>query len=124
MYSSQTSSCLSPTQSEDISTPSSLPVDPESQQILDGENSVMTEKDQETHLDAKRRKLHREFDNVEPSDKVKLLADAKPGNEKGHHQWSAHQRNGQGSYHCQFCDKSFPRLGYLKKHEQVSTTNS
>lgn len=25
-----------------------------------------------------------------------------------------------GSYHCQFCDKSFPRLGYLKKHEQVS----
>lgn len=25
-----------------------------------------------------------------------------------------------GSYQCQFCDKSFPRLGYLKKHEQVS----
>lgn len=24
-----------------------------------------------------------------------------------------------GSYQCQFCDKSFPRLGYLKKHEQV-----
>ncbi|CAD7089520.1 unnamed protein product [Hermetia illucens] len=23
-----------------------------------------------------------------------------------------------GSYQCQFCDKSFPRLGYLKKHEQ------
>ncbi|CAO1425481.1 unnamed protein product [Diamesa hyperborea] len=22
------------------------------------------------------------------------------------------------SYQCQFCDKSFPRLGYLKKHEQ------
>lgn len=33
--------------------------------------------------------------------------------------------NGEGSYHCQFCDKSFPRLGYLKKHEQVSAdTNS
>lgn len=29
-------------------------------------------------------------------------------------------RNGEGSYHCQFCDKTFPRLGYLKKHEQVS----
>lgn len=28
--------------------------------------------------------------------------------------------NVEGSYHCQFCDKSFPRLGYLKKHEQVS----
>lgn len=24
------------------------------------------------------------------------------------------------SYKCQFCEKSFPRLGYLKKHEQVS----
>lgn len=32
------------------------------------------------------------------------------------------------SYKCQFCEKSFPRLGYLKKHEQVSeawvTSNS
>lgn len=28
------------------------------------------------------------------------------------------------SYKCQFCDKSFPRLGYLKKHEQVSELNS
>lgn len=24
-----------------------------------------------------------------------------------------------GTYNCQFCDKTFPRLGYLKKHEQV-----
>lgn len=27
---------------------------------------------------------------------------------------------GVSSYKCQFCEKSFPRLGYLKKHEQVS----
>ncbi|XP_067629226.1 zinc finger protein 423 homolog isoform X2 [Eurosta solidaginis] len=27
-------------------------------------------------------------------------------------------RSADGSYQCQFCDKSFPRLGYLKKHEQ------
>jgi hypothetical protein len=27
---------------------------------------------------------------------------------------------GASSYKCQFCEKSFPRLGYLKKHEQVS----
>lgn len=33
---------------------------------------------------------------------------------------NANSNNGEGSYHCQFCDKSFPRLGYLKKHEQVS----
>lgn len=32
---------------------------------------------------------------------------------------NAGNNNGEGSYHCQFCDKSFPRLGYLKKHEQV-----
>lgn len=32
---------------------------------------------------------------------------------------NAANNNGEGSYHCQFCDKSFPRLGYLKKHEQV-----
>lgn len=25
----------------------------------------------------------------------------------------------EGTYQCQFCDKTFPRLGYLKKHEQV-----
>lgn len=33
---------------------------------------------------------------------------------------NASNNNVEGSYHCQFCDKSFPRLGYLKKHEQVS----
>ncbi|XP_031640589.1 zinc finger protein 423 homolog isoform X2 [Contarinia nasturtii] len=31
---------------------------------------------------------------------------------------NATNNNVEGSYHCQFCDKSFPRLGYLKKHEQ------
>jgi hypothetical protein len=30
---------------------------------------------------------------------------------------------GASSYKCQFCEKSFPRLGYLKKHEQVSELN-
>ncbi|XP_037955693.1 zinc finger protein 423 homolog [Teleopsis dalmanni] len=28
------------------------------------------------------------------------------------------KNSADGSYQCQFCDKSFPRLGYLKKHEQ------
>lgn len=27
---------------------------------------------------------------------------------------------GDGSYQCQFCEKTFPRLGYLKHHVQVS----
>ena len=26
-------------------------------------------------------------------------------------------------YQCQFCDKAFPRLSYLKRHEQVSLTS-
>lgn len=30
---------------------------------------------------------------------------------------------GDGSYQCQFCEKSFPRLGYLKHHVQVSPAN-
>lgn len=35
---------------------------------------------------------------------------------------SANNASADGSYQCQFCDKSFPRLGYLKKHEQVSAS--
>lgn len=29
--------------------------------------------------------------------------------------------NATAPYPCQFCDRTFPRLSYLKKHEQVST---
>ncbi|KAG5673292.1 hypothetical protein PVAND_003352 [Polypedilum vanderplanki] len=31
---------------------------------------------------------------------------------------SSSKFKGASSYKCQFCEKSFPRLGYLKKHEQ------
>lgn len=43
-----------------------------------------------------------------------------------HHRSKEHKSGGAagngntGSYNCQFCEKTFPRLGYLKKHEQVS----
>ena len=30
--------------------------------------------------------------------------------------------NATAPYPCQFCDRTFPRLSYLKKHEQVSMT--
>lgn len=33
---------------------------------------------------------------------------------------SSTSTNHTGTYNCQFCDKTFPRLGYLKKHEQVN----
>ncbi|XP_049547208.1 zinc finger protein 423 homolog [Anopheles darlingi] len=34
---------------------------------------------------------------------------------------NSNSKNADGTYHCQFCDKTFPRLGYLKKHEQSHT---
>ncbi|XP_058055032.1 zinc finger protein 423 homolog [Anopheles bellator] len=34
---------------------------------------------------------------------------------------NSNSKNVDGTYHCQFCDKTFPRLGYLKKHEQSHT---
>ncbi|XP_053668441.1 uncharacterized protein LOC128718851 [Anopheles marshallii] len=43
------------------------------------------------------------------------------------HNNSNNNNNGSNSkglnstYHCQFCEKTFPRLGYLKKHEQSHT---
>ncbi|XP_058127438.1 zinc finger protein 423 homolog [Anopheles ziemanni] len=49
-------------------------------------------------------------------------------NSSNHNNNNNHSGNGTGknsldstTYHCQFCEKSFPRLGYLKKHEQSHT---
>ena len=57
-------------------------------------------------------------------DKDKLDENDRNNNENG--EKLKYERTGNktkigkdGCYQCQFCDKSFPRLGYLKKHEQV-----
>ncbi|KFB51180.1 hypothetical protein ZHAS_00019440 [Anopheles sinensis] len=49
-------------------------------------------------------------------------------NSSNHNNNNNHSGNGTSksnldstTYHCQFCEKSFPRLGYLKKHEQSHT---
>ncbi|XP_035790632.1 zinc finger protein 423 homolog isoform X2 [Anopheles albimanus] len=39
----------------------------------------------------------------------------------GNNHTNSNSKNADGTYHCQFCDKTFPRLGYLKKHEQSHT---
>lgn len=54
-----------------------------------------------------------ETNGVEGDESIKKEKKDKLGKFKG----------GISSYKCQFCDKSFPRLGYLKKHEQVSELN-
>ncbi|XP_055593054.1 zinc finger protein 423 homolog isoform X2 [Uranotaenia lowii] len=40
---------------------------------------------------------------------------------KNNNHTNSHSKNNDGTYRCQFCDKTFPRLGYLKKHEQSHT---
>lgn len=55
------------------------------------------------------------LDNDAKVDKLTSKPDKLSSNNKS-------SKNGkEGCYQCQFCDKSFPRLGYLKKHEQVSS---
>lgn len=97
IYSSHTSSSFSPSPSEGAETPNSL--------IHDAENNRLTANIEENGNERamKKSKLN---ENCLKSDKPTLVDGV--------------QQNGEGTYHCQFCEKSFPRLGYLKKHEQVS----
>lgn len=90
IFSSHTSSSFSPSLSDDIGTP----------------NSIVNESDlnQKAETDLNQEKNKEKCENGKNVEKTKQDGG----------------RNGEGSYHCQFCDKTFPRLGYLKKHEQVS----
>lgn len=97
IYSSHTSSSFSPSPStEGAETPNSL--------IHDAENNRLTANIEENGNERamKKSKLN---ENCLKSDKSSV---------------DGVQHNGEGTYHCQFCEKSFPRLGYLKKHEQVN----
>ncbi|KAJ6649422.1 Zinc finger protein [Pseudolycoriella hygida] len=95
IYSSHTSSSFSPSPSEGAETPNSL--------IHDTENNRLTANIEENGNEraVKKSKLN---ENCLKSEKTTLVDGV--------------QQNGEGTYHCQFCEKSFPRLGYLKKHEQ------
>uniref|UniRef100_A0AAG5DIY9 C2H2-type domain-containing protein n=1 Tax=Anopheles atroparvus TaxID=41427 RepID=A0AAG5DIY9_ANOAO len=39
-------------------------------------------------------------------------------NNNNNHSGNSNSKSLTSTYHCQFCEKTFPRLGYLKKHEQ------
>lgn len=91
IFSSHTSSSFSPSLSDDIGTPNSI--------VNETDLNIKAETD-----------LNQEKNNKEKCENGKNVEKTKQDG----------SRNGEGSYHCQFCDKTFPRLGYLKKHEQVS----
>lgn len=98
---SQTSSSFSPSLSEGATTPNSIIHDTENNRLSGG--------------------------NVDDDANESPIKKLKVEDEKGEKYATTvskehHSSNGgvEGTYHCQFCDKSFPRLGYLKKHEQVS----
>jgi len=108
LFSSHTSSSFSPSLSDGIATPNSL--------IHDNESSVVT------------------TNGTSPAVKTVTTQLVNSGH-RGHHRRIKNNNNnnndvgktttdkdgkGDGNYNCPFCDKSFPRLGYLKKHEQVS----
>lgn len=93
LYSSQTSSSFPP--SEGFATPNSYTNDMDMKEKLNDDDNAL--------------------DNDAKVDKLTSKPDKLSTNNKS-------TKNGkEGCYQCQFCDKSFPRLGYLKKHEQVSS---
>lgn len=119
IYSSHTSSSFSPSPSDGgAATPNSLILDRENNRLNDNASSVSTIT---TEDNANGRSVLKKA-RIEPSGKggVSGTAHAKStGGDNGKN--GVHHANGEGTYHCQFCEKSFPRLGYLKKHEQVNS---
>lgn len=99
VFSSQTSSSFSPSLSDGITTPHSLTQDNENQTATDNGSANKVENHQSTGNGNIKSIANEGRVLSNRSSKMKIGSD--------------------GSYHCQFCDKTFPRLGYLKKHEQV-----
>ena len=92
LYSSHTSSSFSPSISDGMATP----------------NSIINGGDGDKHDDH-----DNACDNKTNSNNNNKII-------KNNNHTNSNCKSNDGTYHCQFCDKTFPRLGYLKKHEQVS----
>lgn len=143
MYSSHTSLSYSPSLSEGAATPNSKIHHDTEQNLLNDNNNALVENSNFTkkhknntslctdkQIDVKSATVQKtmkstgkitdgEGNNKLLSLKTNPNATSLKSNGKSASKLTSNAANGEGSYHCQFCDKTFPRLGYLKKHEQV-----
>ncbi|XP_062565104.1 zinc finger protein 423 homolog isoform X2 [Armigeres subalbatus] len=103
LYSSHTSSSFSPSISDGMTTPTSLTNDGDAG-LPNGDSAGGAD----TSGDKCRSERRNRIDNNN-----KII--------KNNNHTNSHSKNNDGTYRCQFCDKTFPRLGYLKKHEQSHT---
>ncbi|XP_058459550.1 zinc finger protein 423 homolog isoform X2 [Malaya genurostris] len=109
-YSSHTSSSFSPSISDGMTTPNSITNESDAVLLLaNGESGVTGASDGATAVGDKCRAERR--NRADNNNKII----------KNNNHTNSHSKNNDGTYRCQFCDKTFPRLGYLKKHEQSHT---
>ncbi|XP_049289716.1 zinc finger protein 423 homolog isoform X2 [Anopheles funestus] len=141
LYSSHTSSSFSPSISDGMTTPNSITNDTNDGSLLplgSTDEKPFRQGSGNHHIHPRHHHAHHRRTGTaggHPSS-------AKEGGKsslKHHHQLnnnnsSSHNHNNNNNnnhgsnskglnstYHCQFCEKTFPRLGYLKKHEQSHT---
>ncbi|XP_058826649.1 zinc finger protein 423 homolog isoform X2 [Topomyia yanbarensis] len=108
-YSSHTSSSFSPSISDGMTTPNSITNEGDAGLLLaNGDSGATGASDGGTAGDKCRAERRNRTDNNN-----KII--------KNNNHTNSHSKNNDGTYRCQFCDKTFPRLGYLKKHEQSHT---
>ncbi|XP_055535740.1 zinc finger protein 423 homolog isoform X2 [Wyeomyia smithii] len=107
-YSSHTSSSFSPSISDGMTTPNSTTNDADAAGLLLANGDSGAPESGPTASDKYRAEKRNRVDNNN-----KII--------KNNNHTNSHSKNNDGTYRCQFCDKTFPRLGYLKKHEQSHT---
>uniref|UniRef100_A0A182S959 C2H2-type domain-containing protein n=1 Tax=Anopheles maculatus TaxID=74869 RepID=A0A182S959_9DIPT len=140
LYSSHTSSSFSPSISDGMTTPNSITND-----TNDGSLLALGSTDEKPfrqgsnhHMHPRHHHLHHRRTGAGGGGHSSSTKEGGKSTLKHHHHQlnnnsSSHNHNNtnnnnhgsnskglNSTYHCQFCEKTFPRLGYLKKHEQLS----
>ncbi|XP_053677117.1 zinc finger protein 423 homolog [Anopheles nili] len=149
LYSSHTSSSFSPSISDGMTTPNSITNDGTNDGTLlplepTGEKPFRQGSSQQLHhhVHPRHHHLHHRRAGSGGTGGGHSSAGKEGGKSKHQHHHHHHHNNNNNSsshnhnssnnnnssskglnstYHCQFCEKTFPRLGYLKKHEQSHT---